>query len=716
MRFSRFFDITLLYINNDYWKNGKKSLYFCSFNKYYKRRNKILPRRCVVLFAGVLRRRYSLKTKEKTQIKMNCGYIAQEGKNMKNSTRKTTNALAAIIIALIYLPLAFVIGGANGLGEGWKINPRVTSTGVSRAEYGVFGVSYGEKDLSAVYVNLAAVNSADSDGSVSFTLDFITSRAMAEENNPSYVGSGRVTFKVQSAADKVFTWVKLCNKIGGKPAYVRIGTKNSVIINEIAFEDENGGVLSSAAFGAVGWQSGSFGFIPAEKLSLYGGGQALCAVDGSVKSLGTNAVNYGKRQAKLAAAVNSLKNGGSLDDSAADISPLSIICAYAGCAVFGNSLFALNLVNYLLGLLTLYVIYFFAERISGGENGGGFSGGAAAATFVLCGLFVSSLVASSQAVTALPFALLSCAFAFEFFMRDPRSLRFKRFLPLILSGLFFSLALAADFRSIVLLPLISGSIIAGAIKTISLYSGYKKEYGAAQVTKKEKFVRALALTCVTGALSFILLPMAVLMLGYIICYAPYAAAFPEINGDLFAMASANTVRQLSRGGVFGVFYESSRGFGNNYGAVTCNVIAVLSALAFGVWAVISLAGIKKKNKTAVVAVSGDGEETTHAKEKFSTEELSFFAFCAAGAVSSALFVLIIGAGGASSFIYSVAFLCLWAVSSFKLLLKTSEKAAGITAAVLSAACVIVFAAFFCDIAALNVYPNVWQRIIALFKA
>lgn len=648
------------------------------------------------------------------------GLKSRKGKIMRNATRRTKNALAAIIIALIYLPLAFVVGGANGLGEGWKINPRVTSTGVARAEYGVFAVSYGEKDLSGVYVNLAAVNSADADGSVSFTLDFINSKSMAEENNPSYVGSSRVTFKVQNAADKIFTWVKLCDKIGGKPAYVRIGTKNSVIINEIALDDEKGNVLSCSAFGAVGWQSGSFGFTSADKLASYGGGQALCGADGSVKSLGQNAHNYGARQAKLAAAVKALKNGGSLDDSAAALSPLSIICAYIGCAIFGNSLFALNFVNYLLGLLTLYVIYFFAERFmcsAGALSGGGaLYGGATVAAFIICGLFVSSLVASSQAVTALPFALLSCAFAYEFFTINPRSLRFKRFLPLILSGLFFSLALAADFRSLVLLPLTLGALIAGAVKTISLYSGYKKEYGAAQVEKKEKFVRALALTCVTGALSFILLPMAVLMLGYIICYAPYAAAFPKINGDLFAMALANVGGQLARGGVFGSFYESSRGFGGNYGAVTCNVIALVSALAFGVWAVISLALTKKKNKTAVVAVAGDDEETAQAKEKFSTEEISFFAFCAAGAVSSALFTLIAGAGGASSFVYSVAFLCMWAVSSFKLLLKTSEKAAGITAAVLCVVCVASFAAFFCDIAALNVYPNVWQRIVSLFKA
>lgn len=620
------------------------------------------------------------------------------GLKMDKRKQKLIDALAVIIILLLTLPIAVFCMGKNGsTGGSWDCVPRVTPSGTAKPEYAVYKIVYGEKQsINSVCVNFSRFDKNADGNKLMLTFDFTDSESQAKST--SYIPLSRRQAAVENASEKSYFFVKIIENSGEKSAYVRVGVKQNVSINEIVFLDKSKNPLKAEFFGAITWKNDKYDFYYKDELK--GVSSAENSVDARYSAgTGENFENPGEKQAELLTAVTSFLKGDGAGVSSTH-APLGVILTSIGTAIFGAGLFGLNFMNYIAFVSTLIIVYFAAKKFFSDYR----FGIAAAAILLFAGVPVSAAIGGAASALALPFVVGALLLAYEYLLYPVKNCK-----KIAVSGILFSLAFAIDVHSIVAFMALAIVCVSGAKREISAFSGYEKLSGLEREYAREKYVKRTVSVIVRAVCCFLFLPFLIQFISYGISFFAYANYYGELGGNLFAIFAKNTAALFSAaasdeslifGWLIGLGGETSKYYGENAAKISCNpaVIVLGTAAVVFVSSLVCSYGTKKPLT-----------EKAFSENKYQSVTGALVVFVSF--VSCFVSLLIFGVYGAyQTFLYAAAVYCFAIPLSFKCLRAINEKTAFYSLSVCSVVVFVFGAIFFTQILQLDFYPSIAQVI------
>ncbi len=357
------------------------------------------------------------------------------------------------------------------------------------------------------------------------------------ENNPKYFNK----------------WIKLAGDIEFTQArkYFQLVTSSTAKINEIVFVDTENQVIPVKIVGAgyAVLEDVNYSYNKLTDEVKNGSNTAHIKEAGKMideqnlfdpnKIVGDNYVE--RNRAKLTEAecytlnsvVNLINDGGGYMDKT--VNPLGLEIMAISVRMFGANTFGLRFMPLLFTALSIVAVFFLGKILFNKKDGLGLM---LAVLFALCGF--SMFYATIGLVDAIFnfFVILSALFMIVFYKKGMNSKKkLRTSLPLILSGLFFSLAIATKMQAVY--ALIGLSIIFG----LSLYRQYKAyklretkiENGEVEdksMTKdlnKTDYITKLIITVLIFVFSFVLLPVIALIVCYLIGIKAYSSAYGANN-------------------------------------------------------------------------------------------------------------------------------------------------------------------------------------------
>ncbi len=598
-----------------------------------------------------------------------------------------------IIITILTLPiLAFCLGSSSGLGESWNVQPHVSTSGDEvRSEYSVFKLNYGENQtLNSIYLNVAAYEDL-TDDKLELTFYFTNSESQAKGS--SVISTLQKTAIIEEVSKNAYRFVsnsKLQN-LSESSKYVRIGVKNSILINEIVFVDKNNKTIVADYIGSRTWQSEKYDFYYATELGELGAAGAVDASDSLVFS-NSGAVNFSDKQADLAAAVNSFLSGNGYFVSKTH-GPLGVAFASIGTAIFKTGLFGLCFIGYLCLLCSFYIIYFTGKNFF--ENR--IYAICSVVIFAVCGIGISSAIGASASSIALPFIAGAFALAFAY-LKNP----IKRPKSIALSGILFSFAVAIDFTSISCFIVLAACAVIGLTREVKVFADYNDYGGLEREYRREKYKKALISSVFKAIAAFIVLPILFQIISYGITFVSYAEYYAETNIFAIIVKNNNALFSASKNDgslifswLLGIGSENAKLFGDNTAKICANSFVVLIGSLSVVFLIVYAILKSRKQKTQ----KGQGFFSLASANEIFSVTLFF--------LSSFLSLAIFGFYGAyQSFVCSQLACCFSILLAFKLLKNEKERLACFLAVATVVIAVLFEVACFTEIFQLDFFPSI----------
>lgn len=347
----------------------------------------------------------------------------------------------------------------------------------------------GDESVGDIWLNLGTVNGKTE---VSF---YVTSNTLGLTNSyyTTYNG-GEKTLTVDT--DNSGGWVRLTamSTSSSFRKYFQISTKQEVRINEVVFLNQDGKVIKAEVKYAGPNKNANSTSEPSStitsKIYDYRVKAAAALLDEQDK-FNYSCVKDGVYNTKYAAlsqreavtlesVLNILYGGDFVDDT---VNPLGLQLISVGVAVFGGNVLGLRIIPALFSVATILLIFFIGRKIFAND----YSGLIFAALYAVSGFALSLAGFGGVDAIFVFFALLSVAFMYKFYDKVlSRRTGFKYYLPLMLSGISFAVALSVKMQALfVLVALIVIFVLAlvkqSKLKTLSGYE-YERKFNLSLVT------------------------------------------------------------------------------------------------------------------------------------------------------------------------------------------------------------------------------------------
>lgn len=457
--------------------------------------------------------------------------VAKENMNNKNS--KIFTLITLIIVALLCLPiLSFALGNNDSVSSAWTFEPRQNSEGVRQSESVIF--KRGEGTIDKLYLFIGNVYSPSND-KIDLIIDENNDKNSIESEK--YNDWTRQKLELSVPKEGFHSWVELPLKGSISANYFKITTTSSFELYEVASFDKKGNFLALSCYGAKTYNDNNiYTFIPASAENA--NFTAVCDEQNLFATTpGLNALS--QYELKVAGAIGNVMNQSGYYVSESE-NVLSVLINLPAVAIFGASPFGLRITGFLFFVATLFLLFFFAKELF--EN-------QIYAIFAVCLYMISglslSLVTNANGVTIAIFFLLSAFyFATLYFKRGESAKNVRKNVKhIVLSGLFFSLALATSLYSLFILPALAFLLIYPSVKgIIQATKLYKGAEGLEREYAREKMVKTISSVILCTLFAFVILPFVVLLASYASAYSSYCGYYGK---NIFATLFANHARILS---------------------------------------------------------------------------------------------------------------------------------------------------------------------------
>ena len=516
---------------------------------------------------------------------------------MKSQKYSLLGSIALIVIAILCIPLmCFTLGGGNSTSTGWVISPRMGSNGKYLGESVIFEVT---GKVGAVYVNIGDVYNTDEKGAINFMVDFRSSSDSIEEDD--YMQALRKNFSIEAGESRNFGWVKLGNLTTLGEKYIKLTTGQSFELKEVAFVDKDGKQLPTKCYGGYVWKGSSRYFTTAAQDNLQSFSLTADEQD-SFGLSGVNALTY--KEAEMLGAISNFMEGKGYHVSETS-GPLGVELLSLGVLLFGENSFGLRIMPFIFFVATVYLMYFFAKKLFGGH----LYATVCASAFLLSGLGLSLGGIGLSYAPALFFAVVSLWFMHNLWCEGLSSKVHSWSKNLLMATLFLALAVLCDLNAIILLPML---LIGYWVLFARAVKGYKKAYVVASGLDKEYAREHLSKTVGYGILAFVLcfllLPLVLNLLSYLVAYPSYAGYYKTDNpfvviaknlADLYASNESG----YFFGWVLGLGSQKLGSFSNEVYIVSNKAFTLLSSLSVIALGVLTVLNGKNKLTSGGILVA-----------------------------------------------------------------------------------------------------------------
>ena len=387
-----------------------------------------------------------------------------------NAVKKIRPAVWGLIglLAALAISAGFTLGSLRAPHRYWQADNKLVNEPASAIVKIKLAETNGEKvPLSEIWVNFGAVDvPADETAKVKF---WYSTSSTTENWYSSTLGEAEVP---AAAEGGLYRWVKMKSDFNLSTfyEYIKITSETDLVINEVAFVDKNGDLVEISVENPdmVTDEDGKATDRPVRHNQ-----SAICDEQSSffVKENRVNALSA-RESVLVTSAWNMLKGKGfTLDETAP---PLAQMLIAAGVAVFGATTLGARVVPFLFGLGVVALLFLFGRRLLKSDwYGLLFSG-----LFVLSGLGLAMMLTASVHMIATFFVLLAFYFLYEFWQYGVDSAhKFASVVPVVLSGIFFALALVSDLASVYAL---AGLACVFAFVLIRQYKAYRARAAKAE--------------------------------------------------------------------------------------------------------------------------------------------------------------------------------------------------------------------------------------------
>jgi len=425
---------------------------------------------------------------------------------MKNNVEKRRISKSTIILGIIVL--CYFLSGLFTLGTFNKPTNYYYAEQKNEVQKIEVLVKLDYKDdqtVNQIWMNTGIVEvSEGSNATITFKYANSTSSSGITLRTANIGGVG-------SETANLFNWTQLykdITNISTSYSYFRLTFNNDMQINELVFLDKDGEKISASI--ADGDESAAYLFDE----------QDTFTTSVNFKNTVTQSESY-----TLSAAVNLIKTRGYIVDGDANALGVQIIAL--GVLIFGVNTIGLRIMPLLFSTAIIILLYFLGKKLFKKD----WLAIVMSLLFVLSGYAFSVGRSGSVIPIAAFFILMSLMFMYEFYSQAILKKADRNIIiTLFVSGVFFTLALAVS--SIALFALIALLIIfvIAVVKQYYKYSAKIKEHDADNTeTKKYKAKRSykFKLDILLFVASFILMPVLILTLLYIISYSSLNLAYTE---------------------------------------------------------------------------------------------------------------------------------------------------------------------------------------------
>ena len=406
---------------------------------------------------------------------------------------------AAILVLAFFVVCACTIGGFNAPGRAYYAQ--------SGSEL-VFYLQYDseksgeEQKLGQIYVNIGAVyESVGSDVKLNFRRASTSSSSWLSSSSMGDVSFGNVySSEAKGISGANYNWVKVFDftqessgSVTTTYKLIKLEVPCDMLINEVVFFDKGGDVIPAVVdaaqarelIGESAWKKvigdrtiGDYfrGNDATKTLGDYGDPNRVVDAQKNVTSGSSVYSNFTQDEMYTLMQIDNILLGSRVPDGTfnadTDNGPLAVLFPLLGTLVFGKSVFGLRIFSVLFTAACVALVYLFGRRLFKGE---GFA-------------FLSALLFAGGGL-ALTVGRLGLAFApVAFFMLASYFCMYKFFADgiaadrpaksacgsILLSGIFFALAFAADPKSVVAAVGVIALFVLGAVKQARQYAAARR--------------------------------------------------------------------------------------------------------------------------------------------------------------------------------------------------------------------------------------------------
>lgn len=467
----------------------------------------------------------------------------------------------------------------------------------------------GDESVGDIWLNLGTANGKTE---VSF---HVTSNTLGLTNSYyTTYGGGEKTLTVDT--DNSGGWVRLTTMTATSSSsfrkYFQISTKQEVRINEVVFLNQDGKVIKAEVKYAGPNKNANSTSEPSStitsKIYDYRVKAAAALLDEQDKfdyscvKDGVYSTKYAalsQREAvTLESVLNILYGGDFVDDT---VNPFGLQLISVGVAIFGGNVLGLRIIPALFSVATILLIFFIGRKIFAND----YSGLIFAALYAISGFALSLAGFGGIDAIFVFFALLSVAFMYKFYDKVlSRRTGFKYYLPLMLSGIFFAVALSVKMQALFVLVALIVIFVLALVKQSKLkaLSGYEYE-------------RKFNLSLVTFIISFLVAGVVWTGLTYVLSISVYSnyyagTTFGGMIRKIFSMPSRTVATAYSTQNASNIFanllgYKAEKLSASHYlfGNTVISALALFSFVYCTAYVVYSLCGKERAvefKKTALI--------------------------------------------------------------------------------------------------------------------
>lgn len=449
---------------------------------------------------------------------------------MQTKNNKRLTLISLIVIAIFSLAvMCFCLGNNKALSSSWTVEPKQSTADAFYQPDSVILQNDSDLIITNLYVYVGNVYNCPN-GKITLTVDSSGSDTLIKGD--SYFGLNRQTVDLDISKGG-HRWIKINLNGSISAKYIKIGTTASFEIIEFSATAKEGEIITLSCYGAKVWSNGKHVFTSSTNDTI--GFSAVCDEQSAIyASGGINGLS--EREVKFAGAIKNLieQNPAYVSESE---NALGVIINLPAVLIFGLSPFGLRITNFLFFVFTLYLIFFMAKAFFG-KIGYALS---AVGLYLLGGLSLS-LATNAGAINAGIFLTLASVYiAYKYLCKatSAKNVRVHSNL-IVLSGLTFALAISVWAFALFALPVILAFILYPSVKGIKqATSEYNEQEGLEKEYAREKQIKTISRVVVNCILGFIILPFAILLLTFGICYPVYGGFY---NTNFFISIFKNFAR------------------------------------------------------------------------------------------------------------------------------------------------------------------------------
>lgn len=386
--------------------------------------------------------------------------------------------LTLALIAVYFFVNIFTLGNFGAAGSAFETKPYTKNDGTRVDDYATLSLPENWY-ITSIELNIGAIVEVYNKEGENKQYATLTVGTTTSPNTTSMPTANFGNYKLTGDKDNnnkdefycINTFTKITKDdiavLTTSGMHIRISTKDKLLINEIAIygyksSDENKKTeiivpvftnnMKGQAWNA---EAGKYEEIKDYKSSA----ENIINEQAKAEKDATKYTNFLESEETLAKSVNLLKHG-LADNQIGNTLPLGKEILLIPALIFGFNTFSLRLMPLLASLLIIFIIYLFAKKL--------FENDIAAFIFTLLATLSCAFILPSKTVNVDIFAALFIILSFYFiydYLLLVKNRRVNSFIPLILSGVFYALAVCVN---VIYLPSV---ILIGLIYAYAVYNG-----------------------------------------------------------------------------------------------------------------------------------------------------------------------------------------------------------------------------------------------------